>query len=335
MAAETKRKTKRQKAMSEKKEKSVQGAEGGISQSNEADGAKQEHESAEQSDVQQLVDILARALKRGDQGNGIKRNVRPPRVYSVGQNFKTWHSQFVQYANLVQIKDGDRRAYLLTQLDQPAFKAVELLKLSESLTYKEFTDKLIERFDSGKTKEDYKLHLRARRQKAGEDFDAFADVLVDLAENAYPEADYAFKEELARDQFIQGVSVSDDIREKIFMWQPASIAEAVRFVRRLESARKACQSNPSKEKKERVNVISDDKISRELKELKELVFDMNKRIKSLEEKAELKPTSSTRRRDNLVCYSCKNTGHFARECKMNTPGNDSRGLPSANQSPLK
>lgn len=321
--------------MSEKKEKSVQGAEGGISQSNETDGAKQEHESAEQSDVQQLVDILARALKRGDQGNEIKRNVRPPRVYSVGQNFKTWHSQFVQYANLVQIKDGDRRAYLLTQLDQPAFKAVELLKLSESLTYKEFTDKLIERFDSGKTKEDYKLHLRARRQKAGEDFDAFADVLVDLAENAYPEADYAFKEELARDQFIQGVSVSDDTREKIFMWQPASIAEAVRFVRRLESARKACQSNPSKEKKERVNVISDDKISRELKELKELVFDMNKRIKSLEEKAELKPTSSTRRRDDLVCYSCKNTGHFARECKMNTPGNDSRGLPSANQSPLK
>ena len=65
----------------------------------QTDGAKQEHESAEQSDVQQLVDILARALKRGDQGNEIKRNVRPPRVYSFGQNFKTWHSQFLQYAN--------------------------------------------------------------------------------------------------------------------------------------------------------------------------------------------------------------------------------------------
>ena len=39
--------------MAEKKEKSVQGAEGRLSQSNETDGAKQGHES-EPSDVQQL-----------------------------------------------------------------------------------------------------------------------------------------------------------------------------------------------------------------------------------------------------------------------------------------
>ena len=315
--------------------KPTQGAEGGLPLPKEHNGTKQEHESLdEQSDVQQLVKILTGVLTKGDQSNDIiKRNVRPPRVFSTGQNFKTWHLQFVQYANLVQIKEADRRAYLLTQLDQPAFKAVELLKLSESLTYKEFVDKLIERFDSGKTKEDYKLQLRARRQKAGEDFDTFADALIDLAENAYPEADYCFKEELARDQFIQGVSVSDEMREKIFMSQPGSIVEAVRHVRRLESARKACQTNPSKEAKHRVNAISDNTISKEIKELKDLVTDMNKRIQSLEEKADLKSTSGTRRRDNVVCYSCKNFGHFARDCTIKLPGNDSRGLPPANQTP--
>lgn len=89
-----------------------------------------------------------------------RRNVRAPRVYSVGQNFKTWLSQFLQYANLVHIKLSDRRAYLLTLLDQRAYKVVQLLKLSASLTFEEFTVKLVERFDSGKTKEDYKLHLR-------------------------------------------------------------------------------------------------------------------------------------------------------------------------------
>lgn len=315
--------------------KPVSGAEGGLPKPE--DGPSQSSSMGAQSEVLQLVQILTGALKKEDD---VKRNVRPPRVYSVGQNFKTWHSQFVQYARLVKIGEVDRRAYLLTQLDQPAFKAVELLKLSPALSYQEFVDKVIERFDSGKTKEDYKLQLRARRQKVGEDVDTFADALVDLAENAYPEADYVFKDELARDQFIQGISVPDEMREKIFMSQPSSIVEAVRLVRRLESARKACmQTNPPKEKsvssKDRVSVITDDKISKELRELKDLVSEMNKRIQSLEEKNETKSTSGPRRRDDVVCFSCGNPGHFARDCKMKSTGNDNRGLRPANQAPWK
>ena len=113
-----------------------------------------------------------------------RRNVRAPRVYSVGQNFKTWLSQFLQYVNLVHIKLSDRRAYLLTLLDQRAYKVVELLKLSASLTFEEFTVKLVERFDSGKTKEDYNLHLRARCQRPNEDFEGFAESVMKLVENA-------------------------------------------------------------------------------------------------------------------------------------------------------
>ena len=101
-------------------------------------------------------------------------------------------------------------------LGQPAFKAVELLKLSEFLSFDDFTAQLRKRFDSGKTKEDYKFQLLARCQKpnAVEDFEGFADSLLELVENAYPDTAYPFKVELARDQFIQGVAVSNDIREK-------------------------------------------------------------------------------------------------------------------------
>lgn len=58
------------------------------------------------------------------------------------------------------------------------------LKLSASLTFEEFTVKLVERFDSGKTKEDYKLHLRVRCQRPNEDFEGFADSVMKLVENA-------------------------------------------------------------------------------------------------------------------------------------------------------
>lgn len=317
--------------MGDKKPVEAKGAEGSLPSSSTTEG---------QSDIEQLVNTLSQVLKKSivasSENAEVKKNVRPPRVYSAGQSFKTWLSQFTQYAKLVQVKESDRRAYLLTLLDQPAFKAVELLKLPESLSYKDFTDRLIQRFDSGKTKEDYKLQLRARRQKSGEDFEMFADSLVDLAENAYPEAEYAFKEELARDQFIQGVIVSDDIREKLFVSQPTSIAEAVRLVRRLESARKACQAqNPVEKRKtvNAVNTVAEDKVTTELRELKGLVLEMNKRIKALEEKTEVKSTSP-RRRDDVECYVCRNKGHFARECKNNKPsGNDSRGLSRPSQSP--
>ena len=130
---------------------------------------------------------------------GVERNVRAPRVYSAGQNFKTWLSQFLQYANLVHIKPSDRRAYLLTLLEQLANKVVELLKFSESLTFEEFTSKLVERFYSGKTREDYKLQLRAKCQRPNEDFEGFANNVMELVANAYPEAVYSFKVELARD----------------------------------------------------------------------------------------------------------------------------------------
>ena len=94
----------------------------------------------------------------------------------------------------------------------------------------------------GKTREDYNLKLHARCQKPNEDFEAFTDSLLELVENAYPDTAYPFKVELARDQFIQGVVVSNDIREKLFVSQPGSLVEAVRVLRQLESACRACQA---------------------------------------------------------------------------------------------
>lgn len=52
------------------------------------------------------------------------------------------------------------------------------------------------------------------------------------------------------------MAISDDLREKVFTSQPASLVEAVHVVRRLESVRKACQAVPSVEKKKSVNVLS-------------------------------------------------------------------------------
>ena len=104
---------------------------------------------------------------------------------------------------------------------------------------------------------------------------------MELVENAYPDTAYPFKVELARDQVIQGVVVSNDIREKLFISQPGSLVETVRVVRQLESTCKACQAAPSVEKKQSLSVVStsagNERISTEIRELKEFVLGMNEK----------------------------------------------------------
>ena len=141
--------------------------------------------------------------------------------------------------------------------------------------------------------------------------------------------------ELASDQFIQGVTLCEDLREKVFMSQPKSLVEAVRVVRRLESARKACQAVPSAEKKKSVNAVSgsaeSEKVSSDILKLKELVLGMNEKIRELERKAET--TSTSRPRNEVVCFACREPDHFARNCLNKEGGNRARGLPRARPSP--
>ena len=159
--------------------------------------------------------------------------------------------------------------------------------------------------------------------------------MTELVENAYPEAVYSLKVELARDQFIQGVTLSDHLREKVFMSQLESPVEGVQVVRQLESARKACQALPSAEKRKSVNAVSgsaeNEKVSPEIRELKELVLGMNEKIHELERKAET--TSTTPRRNEVVYFACREPGHFARNCQHKEGGNRARGLPRARQYP--
>ena len=156
---------------------------------------------------------------------------------------------------------------------------------------------------------------------------------MELVENAYPVVVYSFKVELAGDQFIQGVTLSDDLRGKFLMKQPESLVEAVGVVCRLESAHKACQTVPDKS----VNAVSgsaeSEKVSPEIRELKELVLGMNDVIRELERKYET--TSISQCRNEVVCFAWREPRHFARNCPRKEGGKQSSGPAEGQAVPVR
>ena len=165
------------------------------------------HEHTNPASINDLVKAMTEAFKLSvakpstSNSDSIGRNIslRQPKPYSLSQNFKVWLSQFDEYSKLSDTLEQKKKAFMITLLDQPAYRAVQLLRVPENTSYQEFLERIT--FDSGKSTEDYKILLRARQQNASEDIEADADNLLELAENAYPDADYCFKEELEKDRF--------------------------------------------------------------------------------------------------------------------------------------
>ena len=106
------------------------GAEGGV----KAESTDHESDVSKENSTERLASSLAEALRQS-KTVAARKIARSPRVFSVGQNFKTWLAQFIQYANLVQLRNCERRAYLLNLLDQRAFRAVEMLRLPDTLSF--------------------------------------------------------------------------------------------------------------------------------------------------------------------------------------------------------
>lgn len=92
--------------------------------------------------------------------------------------------------------------------------------------------------------------------------------------------------------------VEKAIRAKVFTSQPGTFVEATLVVRQLESACKACRAVPSIEMKKAANVVSasadGEKISSEIRELKEFNLGMNEKTRELAKKAETTATASAK-----------------------------------------
>ena len=170
----------------------------------------------------------------------VQAYVKVPKPYAVGSDFSLWVKRFESYAKAVKVADEQISDALLSLLDDSAFRAFDLLGLTEEQVrdYKQLVGALKKRFAPTTSEAELRFQFGQRCQKPSESFDEFVDAIVDLVNRAYPEMEAGTRMNLVRDRFIAGMR-ADFIQERLLQQAPVSLDEARRIAKELYAARSA------------------------------------------------------------------------------------------------
>ena len=157
-----------------------------------------------------------------------------PKHYSISENFELRFESYCRAAKVTGLKCD----VLLAALDDDAFTVVNSLSLSEEVLkdYGQLTTALKKRFSPTTSPFELRFHLRRRRQKDGETFDAYAEALARQAVEAFPDLTEKARQEVVRDQFIEGL-FDERVQERLLQEAPETMQDALKLARQLGAAR--------------------------------------------------------------------------------------------------
>ena len=161
----------------------------------------------------------------------VRMSLRPPSRFTAKSDFNLWFMRFELYTGEAKIPDGERVKELL---DDEPFRAVSQMGLVGSAEYAAVKECLRLRYGQRGTELEWQFKLQGRVQESGESLAEFAGSLRFLASKAFPGWTDAQRQELARNQFIQGV-LSPSIQLRLMREMPASLETALEEAGKLES----------------------------------------------------------------------------------------------------
>ena len=170
-------------------------------------------------------------------------SIRMPKRYSISEDFDLWMTMFESRCRAAKVADASKCDVLLAALDDDAFKAVNSLALSTEVQadYTQLKAAMKDRFALTTSPFEQWFNLRRCRQKDGETFDNYANELSRLAVKAYPDLIAKTRQEVVRDQFIEGLQ-DDYIQERLLQEAPEYVEEALKLAKQLGAAKAAQRS---------------------------------------------------------------------------------------------
>ena len=165
----------------------------------------------------------------------LQASKRPPEKFRVRSYFSLWLKRFEIYVRQCEIGTGESQVReLISLLEDEPFRHLHRLTLLHSTDYTAIVEVLKQRYAPAGNKLEWQYSLQTRIQKDGEALEDYAGELHILAEKAFPKWSQDKQQEMARNQFIQGIQ-SATIQLALMKEQPGSLDEALSFARKQET----------------------------------------------------------------------------------------------------
>ena len=125
--------------------------------------------------------------------------------FSSGSDLELWLKRFELYARQPSIAEDQWSKELISLLGDEPFRVVAQLGLLESTNYKTVVETLRQQFSPKGNELEWQHRLQTRTQRSAEQLVEYAGALRVLADKAYPSWSPEQRQEVLRNQFIQGV----------------------------------------------------------------------------------------------------------------------------------
>ncbi|XP_038046798.1 uncharacterized protein LOC119721005 [Patiria miniata] len=266
-----------------------------------------------------------------------KPNICPDR-FSGKVPWKDYKAHFQACCVANGWKDSQAAVFLAASLQGQALKVLGCQPEGKELSLKDLLDRLDQRFGPGQQADFHLMELRHRRQGKTETLQELGASVRELAALAYPEFSDKSRERLAKGHFMDAVKVRE-IREGIFRSKPATLDDSIKAALQTQSFLQTEDRRTSDKARKFARVLEgkDEITMKELKgeiretqesmgqafgKIQSMLQDISKGSQEKQVGYDSGPRSGKgwKGRTQDVCYNCKASGHFARNCPA--PKND-------------
>lgn len=233
------------------------------------------------------------------------------------------------------------------------------LSKSTRRSYKKLITELNNRFRVVETRKTYIAKFSNRQQKPGERVEDYAAELKNLYDKAHPKRDSETREEDLLRRFLDGLADGDAQFHVEYVKEPENIDEAVlqavnfeetgrgqkhrqKIARQIKEQKPDAKSDAFKrfQKKETKNTSKLTEDQQRINELQEQLQNLSKELglykqqqatrgqtettesrnkEQVTHQRQREPGDNINRQQNIICYCCKQNGHYARECPLRMP----------------